>query len=59
MNQNQPQFKVDDFAYSLASMLDANQDDEELCKWLRQAQIGQQLEVGGGAAPFMIVNRLS
>jgi len=53
-----PIFKCDDFAYSLTAMLSANQDDPYICAWLDQARKGDQITVGGGAAPFITIKRV-
>jgi hypothetical protein len=55
----QATFKCDDFAYSLASMLDANQDDAEVCEWLNGAKIGDEITFGGGAMTQTVIKRLS
>lgn len=36
---------------TLAEMLDANRDDEDFCRFLRRAQLGDAYVAGGGAAP--------
>lgn len=53
--RTEPMFKCDDFAYSLASMLDANQDDEQICEWLRGAKVGDEFLAGGAAGAIRIV----
>lgn len=37
-----PTFTVDGVAYTLAEMLDANQDDADLCAWLLNARAGDR-----------------
>jgi hypothetical protein len=59
MNTPQPAFSVDGMAYSLASMLEANRDDADICAWLRSARIGDEFQAGGGAAPEIVIKRVA
>jgi hypothetical protein len=40
MEHSERVFEVDGFEYSMDSMIDANKDDEGLCEWLHEAQVG-------------------
>jgi hypothetical protein len=51
-------FSVDGFGYNLASMLEANRDDADICAWLREAKIGDEFQAGGGAAPEIVIKRV-
>ena len=42
----------------LGSLLDANQDDEDLCEKLRAAARNEVITVGGGAAPIFTIRRV-
>jgi len=44
---------------ALDVMLEANQDDPELCAWLHTAEIGAEYKNGGGAAPACTTRRIS
>ena len=43
---------------SLAEMLEANAEDEELVEALRQMQPGEARNFGGGAAPITTITRV-
>ncbi len=41
-------FTVDGIEYTLAQMIAANEDDSELCEWLRSARPGDYFPNGTG-----------
>ena len=43
--------------YSLAEMLAGNAEQEDLCAWLRCAEVNEVLRIGGGAAPITEIVR--
>ena len=45
--------------FTLATMLDGNRDDEELCEWLASAAVTAEYRSGGGAAPVFVTRRIS
>ena len=45
----QAKFEFDGATYSLASMLEANEDDADLCDWLRNAAVGDVFPAIAGA----------
>lgn len=40
---------------SLVDFLDANRDDEDLCRMARDLKPGTRFDIGGGAAPHVRV----
>jgi hypothetical protein len=45
--------------YTLAEMLEANQDDTGICSWLQRAAVGESFQVGGGAAAEFKLERVA
>ena len=43
----------------LSAMLEANEDDQNICEWLNAAQPGEESRWGGGSAPLCIIRRVS
>lgn len=44
---------------SLSALTEVNSENEGLCAWAREAVLGAEYRVGGGAAPLCIVRRVS
>lgn len=40
-------------------MLSSNSDDDDLCTWLRTAEVGEEWRAGGGAAPECTIRRVA